>query len=254
MAFPRSSIGTYGPSIASRRGRTSQANRTLANKGTKRGRKSAFFKRSFCLQPPSRQAGGCFCHLPQTPANRRPSPSRAANRGAVPVSVACTACRHPQVATIDQRLQDGDTAPSVAADFGLSYDALTRHNRNHRARLLNIQQSVPVSNGHDASGINVDTATLRDLLDELVDALRLRALAGDPSSPASTGWKCQRSRPARTLRPRRWTSSQPRNGSRCGRPSCRRWGRIPRHVRPWPTRWPTYELVRRRKACSPTWW
>jgi hypothetical protein len=53
----------------------------------------------------------------------------------------------------------------VAAEFGISYDALTRHHRNHVAKRA--PAPVPASAG--------------DPLDELVTALRLRALAGSPS-------------------------------------------------------------------------
>jgi hypothetical protein len=54
----------------------------------------------------------------------------------------------------------------VAGEFQISYDALTRHHRNHARR-----QVVPA----------IPEATVDDPLDELVAALRVRALAGHPS-------------------------------------------------------------------------
>ena len=80
------------------------------------------------------------------------------------MSVQCMVCRHPEAGAIDEALRDGSTARAVAAEYALSYDAVTRHARNHLSR------RTATLNGH-AGG---------DPLDELVDALRTRALAGDP--------------------------------------------------------------------------
>jgi hypothetical protein len=78
---------------------------------------------------------------------------------------ACTVCSLPLAGAINELLRAGRQARSIAAEFGLSYDALTRHARNHVAKRA--PAPVPASTG--------------DPLDELVTALRVRALAGNPS-------------------------------------------------------------------------
>lgn len=75
----------------------------------------------------------------------------------------CTVCVLPLAGAINELLRSGRPARSIAAEFTLSYDALTRHARNHVAR----PAIVPPSTG--------------DPLDELISALRVRALAGNPS-------------------------------------------------------------------------
>ena len=81
------------------------------------------------------------------------------------MGVACTVCALPTAGAIAELLRSGRSARAVAAEFGLSYDAVTRHARNHVAK----RPSTPVPD----SGA--------DPLDELVKALRVRALAGSPA-------------------------------------------------------------------------
>ena len=77
---------------------------------------------------------------------------------------ACSICSLPLAGAIDELLRSGRSARAVAAEFEVSYDALTRHHRNHTRRA---PPAIP-----EAAG---------DPLDELVAALRVRALAGHPS-------------------------------------------------------------------------
>lgn len=81
----------------------------------------------------------------------------------------CGVCTNPSAGSIDERLRTGLPARAVAAEFGISYDALTRHARNHLDRA---RRAAPSS---------IPTSTAGDPLDELVAALRVRALAGNPS-------------------------------------------------------------------------
>jgi hypothetical protein len=83
------------------------------------------------------------------------------------MGVACTVCALPLAGAINELLLAGRSARAIAAEFGLSYDALTRHARNHVAKRAPVQNRTP-----DAPA---------DPLDELVTALRVRALAGNPS-------------------------------------------------------------------------
>jgi hypothetical protein len=75
---------------------------------------------------------------------------------------------------IGEALRSGRSARAVAAEFGVSYDALTRHARNHGAR--HPVATDAATNPEPAGG----TLPL-DPLDELTAALRTRALAGNPS-------------------------------------------------------------------------
>ena len=43
----------------------------------------------------------------------------------------CTVCAHPERARIDWLLASGQSVRAVAAQFGLGYDAIWRHGRNH---------------------------------------------------------------------------------------------------------------------------
>jgi hypothetical protein len=81
------------------------------------------------------------------------------------MGVACTVCALPTAGAIAELLRSGRSARAVAAEFGLSYDAVTRHARNHVAKRP--PADVPTAAG--------------DPLDELVKALRVRALAGNPA-------------------------------------------------------------------------
>jgi hypothetical protein len=43
----------------------------------------------------------------------------------------CTVCTHPQRLAIDQALVAGRSSYDLAAVYGLSHDAITRHNASH---------------------------------------------------------------------------------------------------------------------------
>lgn len=76
----------------------------------------------------------------------------------------CSVCRLPSAGAINELLATGRSASSVARTFGLSDDAVGRH-RHHAPKQA--PEPVPEPGG--------------DPLDELVVALRARALAGNPS-------------------------------------------------------------------------
>jgi hypothetical protein len=78
----------------------------------------------------------------------------------------CSICVRADAPELNELLQSGRSARSVAAAFSLSEDALGRHARGHLNR--------PVAS---ASPPPTGVAPL----DELIDALRVRALAGNPS-------------------------------------------------------------------------
>jgi hypothetical protein len=78
----------------------------------------------------------------------------------------CSVCTHSSITAIDALLADGRSARAVARDFGLSYDAVVRHARNHR------KANVPTE---DAPGL--------DPLADLVAMLRARAFSS--SNPAA---------------------------------------------------------------------
>jgi hypothetical protein len=82
------------------------------------------------------------------------------------MGLACSVCALPTAGAINERLRSGRSARAVAGEYGLSYDALTRHARNHAAH----RPVLAPEHGADA-----------DPLDELTAALRLRALAGNPA-------------------------------------------------------------------------
>jgi hypothetical protein len=88
------------------------------------------------------------------------------------VSTPCSVCRHPASGDIDSRLRSGHTARAVSEAFFLSYDALTRHTRNH----LPYRDPEPAVPEARADAMPVDP------LEELVVALRRRALAGDTAA------------------------------------------------------------------------
>jgi hypothetical protein len=79
----------------------------------------------------------------------------------------CSICRLPSAGSIDELLRAGRSVRSVAVELGLSRDALGRHARAHLGRPSASPPPAP-TNGLDP-------------LDELVAALRVRALAGHPS-------------------------------------------------------------------------
>lgn len=91
----------------------------------------------------------------------------------------CSICRRTDAGAINALLQEGRSARSVASEFDLSEDAVQRHARNHAQRVMAAPVGVPAvfTAGSSSSQLSDSTA---DPLDELVAALRLRALAGDP--------------------------------------------------------------------------
>jgi hypothetical protein len=85
---------------------------------------------------------------------------------------ACTVCTLSTAGAVNQSLRDGRSAREVASEFGLSYDALTRHARNHLA-------AVPITGSGDLLGSALPS---RDPLEELTAALRTRALSGSDAA------------------------------------------------------------------------
>lgn len=79
----------------------------------------------------------------------------------------CSVCSHAARSTIDADLEAGASARSLAMTHGLGTDAVQRHARNHRAR--------------DPIPVDPEIPPSAPPLDELVEALRARALAGDPA-------------------------------------------------------------------------
>lgn len=81
------------------------------------------------------------------------------------MSRSCATCSDPRLADIDGLLAAGRSARSLAIEFGLPPDSVKRHARNHLARGT-VEPRQPGA----------------DPLDELVAALRTRALSGDPAA------------------------------------------------------------------------
>jgi transposase-like protein len=82
----------------------------------------------------------------------------------------CSICSRPDAGAVGELLRSGRSVRSVALEFGLSDDALGRHARHHVSR-----PAAPASSHPRAA------APAGDPLDELVQALRVRALAGSPA-------------------------------------------------------------------------
>jgi len=85
--------------------------------------------------------------------------------GAPRVSRRCTVCGLSSAGAIAEEIRTGRSARSVAAEFGVNYEAMVRHVRNHLAK----RPAKPVPTEVD------------DPLEELVAALRDQALAGNPA-------------------------------------------------------------------------
>lgn len=85
----------------------------------------------------------------------------------------CTVCSRADAGTVNRLLGDGRSARSVAREFGLSEDAVQRHARRHVANPANLSPSRGVR--------REPSEPAGDPLDELVDALRAQALAGNPA-------------------------------------------------------------------------
>ena len=83
------------------------------------------------------------------------------------MSRVCTVCASPSAGAIDELLRSGRPAQAVATEFAVGQRSVQRHAKAHLNRTV---ASAAGDNGH----VNGDP------LDELVVALRTRALAGDP--------------------------------------------------------------------------
>ena len=91
----------------------------------------------------------------------------------------CRVCSRPDAGTINGLLLEKRSARSVAHEFGLSEDTVQRHAARHLARL-----SPPGGTAADPLpvGNTPPEPPQRAPIDELVEALRPRALKGDPQS------------------------------------------------------------------------
>jgi hypothetical protein len=86
---------------------------------------------------------------------------------------ACTVCSRPDAGTVNELLRSGRSARSVAVELGLSEDAVQRHAQKHLANPRNFPEP--------AGARRPPSIGAGDPLDELVDALRAQALAGNPA-------------------------------------------------------------------------
>lgn len=82
----------------------------------------------------------------------------------------CVTCAHPARGMIDALLADGRSALSLASEYGIAARPMQRHAANHAGRTP-ILRSVVTRTGEPTG----------DPLDELVEALRGQALAGNPA-------------------------------------------------------------------------
>jgi hypothetical protein len=87
----------------------------------------------------------------------------------------CSICSRSDAGAINALLAEGRSARSVAVEFSVSEDALQRHAHKHATRQA-AQTTAPATGAAGASD-----PTPSDSLDELVTALRIRALAGNPA-------------------------------------------------------------------------
>jgi hypothetical protein len=86
---------------------------------------------------------------------------------------ACTICARPDAGAINALLAEGRSARGIAVERGISEDALQRHAKAHAAR----RAEAP----RERRAAPEAPATTADPIDELVDALRGEALAGNPA-------------------------------------------------------------------------
>src|SRR5689334_5572780 len=103
---------------------------------------------------------------------------RSLGRGDVARS--CSICIRHDAGSINELLNEGRSARSVAAELGLSEDALQRHAQRHTGKAT----SAPVSRNLLTTAVVSNpppAAPSDDPLDELVEALRAQALAGNPA-------------------------------------------------------------------------
>jgi hypothetical protein len=80
----------------------------------------------------------------------------------------CSICTRPDAGAINELIRAGRSALSVASEFGAGHRALLRHAANHGIAAVPNRPATPRASG--------------DPLDELVGALRARALAGDAAA------------------------------------------------------------------------
>ena len=85
----------------------------------------------------------------------------------------CSICGRVDAGAINALLGEGRSARSIAVELGLSEDAVQRHAQKHVAsdRIIGIDTARPRRAAEMAA----------DPLDELVNALRNQALAGNPA-------------------------------------------------------------------------
>jgi hypothetical protein len=83
----------------------------------------------------------------------------------------CTVCASASAGAINELLRSGRSAQAVANEFGVGHRSMQRHAKAHLGRM--IARAIPIT-GPD------NDIVVGDPLDELVVALRVRALAGDP--------------------------------------------------------------------------
>lgn len=88
------------------------------------------------------------------------------------MGASCTVCRLPSAGSVDELLRSGRSVRSVAVELGISRDALGRHARAHLGR-----RTALVNGSAPVNGL----PPVAHPLDELVGALRQRALTGDPA-------------------------------------------------------------------------
>jgi hypothetical protein len=101
----------------------------------------------------------------------------------------CSICSRPDAGVLNALLGHGRSARSVAVEHGLSEDAMQRHASKHVPRMGDAAQRAarhPTLEVDPRAGTPLGTAsdpdaTPPDPLDELVEALRTQALAGNPA-------------------------------------------------------------------------
>lgn len=108
----------------------------------------------------------------------------------------CTVCSRPDAGIVNALLTEGRSARSVALERGLSEDAMQRHAMRHLRRPveqalarerqgtrhdLEPREEVSRSPAHRSRERVAAAVGGADPLDELVDALREQALAGNPA-------------------------------------------------------------------------
>lgn len=87
----------------------------------------------------------------------------------------CSICSRSDATALNQLLRDGQSARSVALRFGISEDALGRHAKNH------LGEAPRGGKATSKAPVIAPLAAGVDPLDELIEKLRARALAGNPN-------------------------------------------------------------------------